>query len=136
MTDPLHWAVSHPAHVIEWLRGVPEGASAHDNEDPQLRPPSGYNTTYKRLVWDEPSSTIGTTFGMISASRNVHPQFTRSLTVREAARCQTFPDDFEFEGNWTAVRTMIGNAVPPILAKAVAESVLTRVKNLAASGTA
>jgi DNA (cytosine-5)-methyltransferase 1 len=119
--DPMHWAVRHPDHVIEWLRDVPEGCSAHDNEDPALRPPSGYNTTYKRLAWDKPSSTIGTTFGMISGSRNVHPTATRSLTVREASRCQTFPDDFCFEGTWGEIRTMIGNAVPPLLAKQWAE---------------
>jgi DNA (cytosine-5)-methyltransferase 1 len=118
--DQLHWAVEHPEHVLKWLRPVPEGRSAHDNDDLELRPPSGYNTTYKRLRWDEPASTIGTTFGMISASRNVHPQYTRSLTVREAMRVQTFPDDFVFEGKWGPIRTMIGNAVPPLLATALA----------------
>lgn len=123
-TDPLHWAVVHPEHVLRWLRDVPEGMSAHDNDDPDLRPPSGYNTTYKRLRWDEPCSTIGTTFGMISGSRNVHPTSTRSLTVREAARCQTFPDDFVFEGSWGQIRTMIGNAVPPRLALAWARHLL------------
>src|SRR5206468_2232727 len=112
-TDPWHWAVSHPAHVIAMLRDVPEGQSAHDNLDSTLRPRSGYNTTYKRLRWDEPSSTIGTTFGMISASRNVHPQYTRSLTVREAMRCQTLPDDFQLFGSLGDIRRMIGNAVPP-----------------------
>ncbi|KAA0018086.1 DNA (cytosine-5-)-methyltransferase [Antrihabitans cavernicola] len=118
--DPLHWAVEHPEHVLRWLRDVPEGMSAHDNDDPALRPPSGYNTTYKRLRWDEPASTIGTTFGMISASRNVHPTHTRSLTVREAVRIQTFPDDYVFDGKWGAIRTMIGNAVPPALAQVLA----------------
>lgn len=125
--DPLHWAVEHPEHVLRWLRDVPEGMSAHDNADPALRPASGYNTTYKRLRWDEPASTVGTTFGMISASRNVHPTHTRSLTVREAARVQTFPDDYVFEGNWGAVRTMIGNAVPPRLAQALATEIGQRL---------
>jgi DNA (cytosine-5)-methyltransferase 1 len=126
-SDPLHWAVRHPSHVIDWLRDVPEGRSAHDNVDPAKRPPSGYNTTYKRLVWDVPCSTIGTTFGMISASRNVHPQYTRSLTIREAARCQTFPDTFEFEGSWGDIRTMIGNAVPPRLGEAWARHLVSWV---------
>lgn len=122
--DPLHWAVRHPEHVLAWLRDVPEGKSAHENEDPGLRPPSGYNTTYKRIRWDEPCSTIGTTFAMISGSRNVHPQHTRSLTVREAARCQSFPDTFKFFGTWGEVRRVIGNAVPPLLAEQVARHVL------------
>ena len=113
--DKWHEAVAHPQHVIEWLKDVPEGASAHDNSDPAMRPPSGYNTTYKRLCWDEPASTVSTTFGMISGCRNVHPTNTRSLTVREALRCQSFPDTFKLVGSLGAVRTSIGNAVPPLL---------------------
>jgi DNA (cytosine-5)-methyltransferase 1 len=126
-TDPYHWAVRHPDHVLEWLRDVPEGKSAHDNADPRLRPPSGYNTTYKRLRWDEPSSTIGTTFGMISACRNVHPRETRSLTIREALRCQSFPDTFKLFGTTGDIRTQIGNAVPPTLARAIAAHIRTFV---------
>jgi DNA (cytosine-5)-methyltransferase 1 len=122
--DPLHWAVTHPSRVINWLQDTPEGQSAHDNKDRRKRPPSGYNTTYKRLRWDEPSSTVSTNFGMISGSRNVHPKSTRSLTIREACRLQTFPDSYEFEGSWGDIRTQIGNAVPPALAQVVAEAVL------------
>lgn len=83
-TDSLHAAVDHPRHVIEWLWDVPQGASAHENADRAMRPPSGCNTTYKRQIWTEPASTVQTTFGMISGCRNVHPIATRSLTVREA----------------------------------------------------
>jgi DNA (cytosine-5)-methyltransferase 1 len=114
--DPWHFAVSHPPHVIKWLENVPEGRSAHENDDPELRPNSGYNTTYKRIRSDEPCSTISTNFGMISGSRNVHPRDTRSFTVREAMRVQTFPDDFKVFGNLSDVRNAIGNAVPPLLA--------------------
>lgn len=119
--DPLHRAVRHPAHVIEWLWDVPEGGSAHENDDPAKRPPSGYNTTYKRQVWNEPAATVQTTFGMISGCRNVHPIATRSLTVREAARIQSFPDSYCFEGNLGVIRTGIGNAVPPLLAYCIAK---------------
>lgn len=119
--DPLHAAVSHPAHVIQWLWNVPEGNSAHDNTDPAMRPPSGYNTTYKRNVWNEPGGTVQTTFGMISGCRNVHPIATRSLTVREAARLQSFPDDYAFGEALGTMRTGIGNAVPPLLAYAIAK---------------
>jgi DNA (cytosine-5)-methyltransferase 1 len=123
--DPLHFAVTHPEHVIRMLRQVPEGKSAHENEDPQLRPSSGYNTTYKRLKWDEPCSTIGTNFSMISGCRNVHPEQTRSLTIREALRCQTFPDTFAFRGTFGEIRTVIGNAVPPKLAEVIGAHVLS-----------
>lgn len=118
--DPLHWTISHPQHVIEWLKDVPEGHSAHENENPDLRPPSGFNTTYKRIRWNEPCSTISTNFSMISGCRNVHPESTRSLTIREAARAQSFPDEFAFIGKWGDIRKAIGNAVPPILAEHIA----------------
>lgn len=126
--DPLHIAVAHPKHVIEWLWDVPEGSSAHDNNDPTKRPPSGYNTTYKRQVWREPGSTVQTTFGMISGCRNVHPIATRSLTVREAARVQSFPDQFRFEGTLGDIRRGIGNAVPPLLASVVANHIAAQLR--------
>ena len=128
--DPLHAAVNHPTHVIEWLWNVPQGRSAHDNENPELRPPSGYNTTYKRQVWNEPAATVQTTFGMISGCRNVHPIATRSLTVREAARVQSFPDSYKFIGNAGTVRTGIGNAVPPLLAYSLGRHVKAALSNL------
>ncbi len=123
-TDELHFAIKHPEHVIKMLKATPEGKSAHENEDPNLRPKSGFNTTYKRLRWDEPCSTISTNFSMISGSRNVHPSNTRSLTIREAARCQTFPDSFKFSGKWGVIRTMIGNSVPPRLAEVLANHLI------------
>jgi DNA (cytosine-5)-methyltransferase 1 len=119
--DVYHKAVSHPEHVIRWLVEVPQGRSAHDNEDINLRPPSGYNTTYKRQVWHEPAGTVATTFGMISGCRNVHPYATRALTIREALRLQSFPDSFKLVGNDGAIRTVIGNAVPPLLAFEIAK---------------
>lgn len=122
--DKLHKAVSHPEHVIEWLIDVPEGSSAHDNKSPNLRPPSGYNTTYKRQVWNEPGATVATTFAMISGCRNVHPIATRSITTREALRLQSFPDSFKFTGKIGDIRTAIGNAVPPILAYALGRHII------------
>ena len=125
--DPLHWSIVHPEHVIRWLKDVPEGCSAHDNENPNLRPPSGFNTTYKRIKWDEPCSTITTNFSMISGCRNVHPTATRSLTIREAARAQSFPDEFVFLGKWGDVRKAIGNAVPPIFAEIIADEIKSQI---------
>lgn len=113
--DKYHKAVNHPEHVIRWLIDVPEGKSAHDNNDLSLRPPSGYNTTYKRQIWSEPAGTVTTTYGMISGCRNVHPIATRALTTREALRLQSFPDSFKLTGNEGIIRTVIGNAVPPLL---------------------
>lgn len=122
-SDLLHWSIVHPEHVIKWLKDVPEGYSAHENANPELRPPSGFNTTYKRIVWDEPCSTISTNFSMISGCRNVHPTSTRSLTIREATRAQSFPDEFVFTGKWGDIRKAIGNAVPPLLAAVIAKEI-------------
>jgi len=122
--DIWHFAVSHPEHVIEWLIDVPQGKSAHENEIPEMRPPSGYNTTYKRQVWNEPGSTVATTFAMISGCRNVHPIATRSITIREAMRLQSFPDSFKLQGTVGDIRTAIGNAVPPLFAYALATHIL------------
>ncbi len=119
--DIFHEAVKHPDHVINWLWNVPQGKSAHENEDVTLRPPSGYNTTYKRQIWNEPASTVQTTFGMISGCRNVHPIATRSLTIREALRIQSFPDSYKFVGSLGDIRATIGNAVPPLLAYQIAQ---------------
>jgi DNA (cytosine-5)-methyltransferase 1 len=126
-SDPLHWSIAHPEHVIKWLKDVPEGCSAHENKDPAMRPPSGFNTTYKRIMWDEPCSTISTNFSMISGCRNVHPTSTRSLSIREAARIQSFPDEFVFVGKWGDIRKAIGNAVPPVLAAAIARAILNQL---------
>ena len=64
---------------------------------------------------------------MISGCRNVHPQNTRSLTIREATRAQSFPDEFVFVGNWGDIRKAIGNAVPPILAREIAYELLEQI---------
>ena len=125
--DPLHWAIVHPEHVVRWLKPVQEGHSAHENKENDMRPPSGFNTTYKRIVWDEPCSTISTNFSMISGCRNVHPTNTRSLTIREATRAQSFPDEYVFFGKWGDVRRAIGNAVPPLLAYEIAKSLKKQI---------
>ena len=120
-TDKYHKSTNHPEHVIRWLYNVPQGKSAHDNLDPNLRPPSGYNTTYNRQVWLEPGCTVTTNFNMISGGNNVHPIATRALTTREALRLQSFPDSFKFTGKDGSIRTTIGNAVPPLMAYNVAK---------------
>lgn len=54
-----------------------------------------------------------------------HPELDRSISIREAARLQTFPDDFIFEGTKDSQYQKVGNAVPPYLARAIAESVIS-----------
>lgn len=84
---------------------------------------------FKRLSWDEPAPTILTNFD--SPRNYLHPSENRPLTVREAARLQTFPDSFVFKGNYKKQYTQVGNAVPPLLAYHVAKSIQ---KNLEEGG--
>lgn len=76
---------------------------------------------YKRLIGSKPSVVISN----YRKSMLIHPHQDRGLSVREAARLQSFPDHFVFEGPISRVQQQIGNAVPPLLAKAVMEKILT-----------
>jgi len=73
----------------------------------------------KRLVYDEPSLTITGA----STREFIHPVQDRPLTIREAARIQTFPDSFIFEGNSSEKIQQIGNAIPPLLARIFSEHI-------------
>ena len=77
----------------------------------------------KRLVMDEPSWTVIAHIGM-DGYMYIHPTENRTLSVREAARIQSFPDDFEFVGNQQDTYVQVGTAVPPLLGKAIGQSVL------------
>ena len=74
------------------------------------------NTIYLRLNYDEPSGTVVN----VRKSMWIHPTLDRAISVREAARLQTFPDSFVFCGSKDKQYQQVGNAVPPIMAKAIA----------------
>ena len=78
----------------------------------------------KRLVLNNPSWTILAHIGM-DGYMYIHPTELRTLSVREAARIQSFPDHFIFVGNQMETYMQVGNAVPPIMAQRIAESVVT-----------
>jgi len=79
--------------------------------------------TYGRMAWDQPAPTITARFDSFSRGRFGHPVLDRTITLREGARLQTFPDDFEFKGTKVEVAKQIGNAVPPLLAEHIATQV-------------
>ena len=81
---------------------------------------SHYSDAWKKCVWNEPSCTIKENHGGV----NMHPKLSRVLTVRECARIQSFPDDFIFKGTKSKQLVQVGNAVPPLLAKAVGLSII------------
>lgn len=76
---------------------------------------SVHSGAYGRLEWNKPTMTITTRFDTPAGGRFIHPVENRTLTPREAARIQSFPDSFEFIGNKTIICKQIGNAVPPKL---------------------
>ena len=78
------------------------------------------NTIYMRLNYDAPSGTVVN----VRKSMWIHPRLDRAISIREAARLQTFPDSYVFEGSKDSQYQQVGNAVPPILATAIANQIL------------
>lgn len=74
---------------------------------------SVHSGSYGRLCWNEQAPTITTRFDTPAGGRFIHPTENRTISPREAARIQSFPDDFVFYGNKTTICKAIGNAVPP-----------------------
>jgi DNA (cytosine-5)-methyltransferase 1 len=112
------------AHVPQgggW-RDIPEQMrlECHRNVDTSR---GGWPDVYGRLDAEGQAPTITGGFDSFTRGRYGHPYANRPLTPREAARLQGFPDDFVFVGTRQAMRTQIGNAVPPPLARAIGESI-------------
>ncbi len=80
------------------------------------------------MSWNKISPTIDTRFDTPSNGTNSHPELHRSITPREAARIQSFSDDYIFYGNKTSVCKQIGNAVPPLLALALGKAILKNLR--------
>lgn len=127
---PNHVHASLAPINIERLQNIRPGQGRNALPD-HLRLPTqtrninnGHSETYGRLMWDEPAPTLTTSFHSISKGRFAHPTETRGLTLREGARLQGFPDDFEFKGKVLQIARQIGNAVSP----PVSETLGTRIR--------
>lgn len=75
---------------------------------------------YRRMKWDGIARSIITRFRDPKSGEYIHPEQHRTISIREAARIQSFPDWFVFKGNYSQQYDQVGNAVPPLLARAVA----------------
>ncbi len=115
-------------------RMIPEeGMNRFDLQrlSPELTPPcwikktEGGTDLFGRLWWDRPALTIRTEFYKPEKGRYLHPEQHRPITHREAARFQSFPDNFRFSGTKIEIARQIGNAVPPLLAARVADAVFS-----------
>lgn len=128
----LHFGRSPRPISLKRYKAIPkEGMNRFDLQRrvPELTPPcwirktSGGTDLFGRLWWDRPAYTIRTEFFKPEKGRYLHPTQHRPITHREAARFQSFPDDFKFYGNKIEIAKQIGNAVPPLLASQVAKCV-------------
>ena len=124
-----HIAVNHKDYMVEMMKHIPPGESALDEsvqaEMPsELRPTSGFKNSYGRIHGSLPSPTITRNFTCPSSANCIHPKDHRAMSIREGARCQSFPDHFTFHGSLSDKRLQIGNAVPPLLAKALGGALL------------
>ena len=104
-----------------------------------LRKPTGSTDVFGRLWWDRPAVTIRTEFFKPEKGRYLHPSEHRPITLREAARCMSFPDEFRLLGaekqSMTSVARQIGNAVPPVLATHLAETIATILDEYVVEGS-
>ncbi|ADY13310.1 DNA cytosine methyltransferase [Sphaerochaeta globosa] len=89
------------------------------------KPERTQNSIYRRLEYDKPCPTVTN----VRKSMWIHPKFNRAISIREAARLQSFPDSFVFKGTKDRQYQQVGNAVPPLFATAIAKTVLLMLSN-------
>lgn len=114
-----HDATKHSEKMLEIIR-----QSGYNIESVRHLVTSGFSSCYSRLEPERPSVTLTVNFVNPSSNKCIHPFQNRALSPREGARIQGFPDKFKFFGSRTQIVKQIGNAVPPILSKVIADKIL------------
>jgi DNA (cytosine-5)-methyltransferase 1 len=118
-----HLATKHSDLAIERLKMIPVG-KGKEVLPKEHRTKSIYSGTWSRLKEDGVAATITTRFDTPSSGLFTHPILHRCLTVREAARIQSFSDNFIFYGSKSSQMKQVGNAVPPYLASVIAKQII------------
>lgn len=117
-----HVATKHRQIALDRLALIP--ANCTEKVLPaEHQTKSIYSGTWTRLDSEGVATTITTRFDTPSSGQFSHPYLNRAITVREAARLQSFPDSFVFTGPKSSQMKQVGNAVPPLLSRAIAEAV-------------
>jgi len=122
---PNHCARAHPTRVMEVIRSIPKDGGSRRSLPEHLWLPChrklesskrhGAGSVYGRMAWNRPSPTITCRCTTPSSGRFLHPEQDRAITPREAARLQSFTDNFIFPDDFCKAEKLIGNAVPPML---------------------
>lgn len=115
-----HIATNHNNVALSRIKQLLPGEKRGDLKDSD-RIKSIHSGAYGRMRWEDKSKTLITRFDTPSSGVYIHPEQNRTITPREAARLQSFDDDFVFYGNKSSIIKQIGNAVPPILANFIAK---------------
>lgn len=117
-----HKASNHKEVAVRKLMMIPPECGK-EHLPKELIGRQQFSGTWGRLKWDNVAPTIDTRFDAASNGTNNHPFLHRAITPREAARIQSFDDRFVFVGSKYYIRQQIGNAVPPLMAKAIADKI-------------
>jgi len=118
-----HKATKHSDLALERLKLIPPNSGREVLPKEHLTK-SIYSGTWSRMIKEDQSVTITTRFDTPSSGKFTHPYLHRAITVREAARIQSFPDTFRFLGTKGSQMKQVGNAVPPLLAKEIALTIM------------
>lgn len=117
-----HVSSNHKPETLKILSMIKQGQTMKDLPE-EYHTKSVHSGAYGRMIYDKPAYTLTTRLNTPSVGKITHPTQDRTITPREAARIQSFPDDYRFIGDITSIGMQIGNAVPPLLAKAIASHI-------------
>lgn len=138
MSKKLYNHIAPRLSQLEWemAKHIPEGGNWQNipvdipsQRLEQIRRSGGRTTYYGRLQNDKPSYTITTYFNRLGNGCNLHPSQDRIISIREGARLQSFRDSYIFHCSKSSQYKQIGNAVPPLLARAIAETIKPHLEN-------
>lgn len=127
----FHYAPKPSELALQRMRLISPGGDRRDvmTRRPELAPQSWWRPrneitdVWGRMVWDRPSNTLRTALQNPSKGRYIHPDQHRVISLREAARLHSIPDEWQFAGEPYPIAEQIGNSVPPLLGTAVARAV-------------
>lgn len=122
--DALHRPRVHQQIALDRLRAIPKDGGSRSSLPTNLRlkchtDDHSYSDVYGRMRWDDVAPTLTTGCDDVTRGRFAHPDQDRAITLREAARLQTFPKKYRFAGNKSEIARQIGNAVPVEMVKAI-----------------